>query len=250
MNNNVKVFKSFTLQSAKPGQIKNKAIKFSLLLNIILCIALAVSIYDAGYINGFSPGYIKSNHQIQYEERMSMFESAKTTHADVVFLGDSITQNGIWNEFFPGISLVNRGIKGDTTSGILERLESVLKLHPRKIFLMVGVNDVHLRVPTEKIFDNYKSIVETIQNKLPDTKIYIQSVLPVEESKLRISNADIDAVNQAIKKLANDANIIYVDINSKLKTKDSELNPIYTVDGEHIKGPAYVIWVNQIKKYI
>jgi lysophospholipase L1-like esterase len=229
---------------------KNGGFKISLLLNIILCVALAVTIYDAGYINGFSPGYIKSNHQVQYEERMSMFSSVPTTHADVVFLGDSITQNGIWNEFFPDVSLVNRGIKGDTTSGILSRLSDVLKLQPQKIFLMVGVNDIHLKVPANEIYDNYKKIVETIRKKLPRTTVYIQSVLPIEESKLRISNADIDAVNAAIKKLANGHSIIYIDINSKLKTADNQLNPKYTVDGEHIKGQAYKIWVDQISRYI
>ena len=229
---------------------KNRSFKISVLLNIVLCVALAVTIYDAGYINGFSPGYIKSNHQVQYEERMSMFASVPTTHADVVFLGDSITQNGIWNEFFPGVSLVNRGIKGDTTSGILSRLSNVLKLQPQKIFLMVGVNDVHLKVPVNEIYDNYKKIIETIRKKLPRTTIYIQSVLPIEESKLRISNADIDKVNSAIKGLADGHSVIYIDINSRLKTADNQLNPKYTVDGEHIKGQAYKIWVAQIIRYI
>jgi lysophospholipase L1-like esterase len=61
----------------------------------------------------------------------------------IVFLGDSITDFFRVNEFFPGVYVINRGISGDTTDGVLNRLaESVYELSPSKIFLMIGTNDL------------------------------------------------------------------------------------------------------------
>ena len=224
---------------------KNMGVKISIVLNLILCAALVFTIFSSSMF-----GSIKTTYKIQYEERTSLFESVPTLHADVVFLGDSLTQNGLWNELFPDISIVNRGIRGDTTSGILKRVDNVIQLQPRKIFLMAGVNDLHMRVNKNEILNNYREIINTIQTKLPGTEIYIQSILPVHENKHRIKNDDIDKLNLEIKKLADGRNIVYVDINSKLKADNNELDPKFTADGEHLKGNAYNIWVGEIKKYI
>jgi lysophospholipase L1-like esterase len=193
---------------------------------------------------------MQTTYKIQYAERTSLFESVPTTHADVVFLGDSITQNGLWNELFPGVSLASRGIRGDITSGILKRIDNVIKLHPQKVFLMVGVNDLHRRESQDEILSNYKKIVDRLSTELPDSRIYIQSVLPVRENLKGLKNKDIDSLNHKLKLLADGKNIIYLDINSKLKSQNDELPPKYTVDGEHLKGDAYNIWVGVIKEFV
>lgn len=228
---------------------KSIGLKISVLINIVLCAALFLALMN---LNGpdSGTGSIKTTYKIQYNERTSLFENVPTAHADVVFLGDSITQNGLWDELFPDVSLVNRGIRGDTTNGVLKRLDNVVKLQPKKIFLMIGVNDLQYRIDKEKILNNYSKIVETIRAKLPDTKVYVQSILPVVENKRPIKNEDIDYLNTNIKKLTNGENIIFLDINSELKTDNNELDEKYTVDGEHLTGDAYSIWADSIRQYV
>jgi len=227
----------------------NMRLKISLGINIVLCAALIFMLCNSSFAEIFS-GSLKTTYKIQYEERNSLFEHVPTTHADVVFLGDSLTQNGLWDELFPDVSLVNRGIRGDTTSGVLKRLDNVIKLQPKKLFLMVGINDLHSGLDKERILSNYKKIVDTIKDRLPETKIYLESILPIQENKHRIKNKDVDDLNLGIRKLADSSNITYIDINSKLKADNNELESKYTVDGEHLKGNAYMIWVNIIKRYI
>ena len=56
-------------------------------------------------------------------------------NADIVFVGDSITSNARWNEFFSGKAIYNRGISGDRTKDILSRIDTILSLNPKKAFV-------------------------------------------------------------------------------------------------------------------
>lgn len=229
---------------------KNFGLKISLLFNIILCILLAVVFYSGYDPSDPSSNNIRTTYKIQYTERTSEFDSVPTTHAAIVFLGDSLTQNGLWNELFPDASLVNRGIRGDKTGGVLKRLDEVTRLNPDKIFLMIGINDLHSGKTGDQILENYTKIISTLQEKLPETRIYLQSILPVQEEKLPIKNQDIDELNREIEKLADGKALFYIDINSKLKSEKDGLAPEYTADGEHLKGNAYSIWADEVRSYI
>ena len=71
----------------------------------------------------------------RYEQRKLLFQMSRG-HVDVVMLGDSITEIPDWRELFPGINIANRGINGDTTQGTVKRLDSVILLHPHKVFVI------------------------------------------------------------------------------------------------------------------
>ena len=73
--------------------------------------------------------------------RASQFDLLPRPQAHVVFLGDSITEHGNWNEWFPATPLVNRGISGDTTAGVLARLDTAID-NPLAVFLLIGTNDL------------------------------------------------------------------------------------------------------------
>lgn len=92
-------------------------------------------------------------------------------------------------------------------------------------------------------------IIKILKDKIPNTQIYIQSVLPINSKLMKIRNEDIIILNQEIKKLAKKYKIYYIDINSYLK-EDNQLPTRYSVDGIHINNKAYEVWVNIIKKYI
>ncbi len=99
---------------------------------------------------------------------------AKRVEADkgaVVFLGDSITQG--WGDAmggsFPGVKVANRGISGDTTRGMLIRLqEDVLSLQPAAVVLLMGTNDLEEKASPETIAANLKLILAELKARSED----------------------------------------------------------------------------------
>ncbi|MCK7487993.1 MAG: GDSL-type esterase/lipase family protein [Bacillus subtilis] len=101
----------------------------------------------------------------------------------VVFLGDSITDLYPLQTYFPERVLINRGIGGDTTTGLLERLDdTVIVLEPTVLVLLIGVNDLSLGRSVEAIAADYATILDRLKTALPDLVIYVVSVYPVNGS--------------------------------------------------------------------
>jgi lysophospholipase L1-like esterase len=104
----------------------------------------------------------------------------------VVLLGDSITQG--WGEdftaWFPGMKIANRGISGDTSRGVLIRLQDdVLALQPQAVVLLIGTNDLEEKAEPETIATNLKLILaELARLKMP---IVLSQVFPSAASKFR-----------------------------------------------------------------
>lgn len=187
-----------------------------------------------------------------YYDKNSLFEVMPVT-GGIVFLGDSLTDNNEWNEMFNSIDIYNRGIQGDTTDGVVERIGQVTEGKPKKIFLMIGHNDLLRGNNAENIdnlVNNYSKIIETIKKDSPNTEVYIQSILPVNNELFgdEIENSDINAVNERLKKLEKD-NVKYVDLYS-LFVKDNQLNSKYTNDGVHLTGDGYMLWKKAIEQYV
>ena len=101
-----------------------------------------------------------------------MFRELAITSKDIVFIGNSITNGAEWNELFPRKRVKNRGISGDTSEGVYDRLDALVKGKPAKIFVLIGINDISRGIEVETIVQNMKQIVEKIQNESPKTKIY------------------------------------------------------------------------------
>jgi lysophospholipase L1-like esterase len=114
-------------------------------------------------------------------------EKDKQQHA-LVFFGDSITQ-GWGDDFqgkFPGLNVANRGISGDTSRGLIARLNNdVLSLDPSGIVLLIGTNDIDVGVPPEGIAANVKLLLAKIAAHHPDTPIILCQVMPTSPKKNR-----------------------------------------------------------------
>lgn len=186
-----------------------------------------------------------------YKSRMSLFESLPTVENAVVFVGDSITQRNQWHEFFPGLTVLNRGIDSDRSLGVLKRLDHIISLKPSKIFLMIGINDINDGRDIDHILGNYESIILRIQSELPHTKLYIQSVLPVNNSVYnhKINNDHVKNVNSRLADLTAKHDVTFINIYPHV-LKDNEFDEKYTVDGCHLSGEGYLAWVNLIRDYV
>lgn len=219
---------------------------------LLFCMVLFL-LYRGGYftslyntVNAVPYSY---EDNAQYIQRESMFEISPATEADIVFVGDSITARGEWQEFFPDKVVLNRGIDSDVTEGVYNRLSVIIEAKPEKLFLMIGINDLRQKIPNETTLDYYEKILDTLQSSLPECEIYVQSVLPVNSST-GIPNAEVQALNKGIKELADSFNITYIDLYSLLVDENNDLPVKYSVDGVHMTGDAYEIWIDGLKPYI
>lgn len=167
----------------------------------------------------------------------------------IVFLGDSITDYVNFDEYLPSYKIINMGIAGDTTSGVLRRLGDVISLEPRKLFLLIGTNDIGDGIETAPIVRNIRKILERIQTRSSATKIYLQAVFPVRLTDPRI-NADIRALNTSLEALAGALHCTFIDLYPLLLGDDAELAEEYTVDGLHLSDAAMAKWMSFITPYL
>ncbi|MDZ7742186.1 MAG: GH92 family glycosyl hydrolase [Bacteroidota bacterium] len=186
-----------------------------------------------------------------YYHKKSHFESMPDTPGEIIFLGNSITDNCDWAELFGNPNIKNRGIGGDDTDGILERLVEVISSRPEKIFIMIGTNDLANGKSVEYILDNYRKIIKRIQKDSPQTKIYIQSVLPTDDAfHTERKNQDIREINRQLQVIANADGLTYIDLYKHFENADGILDTQYSLDGLHINGEAYLLWKELIEKYV
>jgi lysophospholipase L1-like esterase len=79
-------------------------------------------------------------------------------------------------------TVLNRGIGGDITYGVLKRLDDVINRQPKKLFILLGINDIGKDIPDSVIAYNYFKIIKQVKEKSPATKIYVQSILPYKSN--------------------------------------------------------------------
>src|SRR5690606_18724659 len=89
-----------------------------------------------------------------YQQRISHFRTLPIKHGEVIFLGNSISDGAEWSELFNSSNVINRGISGDKTSGILNRIDEIVRRKPSKVFLLIGTNDLEHKVSIKEILNN------------------------------------------------------------------------------------------------
>ncbi len=215
----------------------------SLVINLLCLAGFAFALQKYGGPRNLWAKINSRGIEKTYFHRKNIFEMMPPKDGAIVMLGNSITAGGEWTELLGNPNVINRGIPGDHCDGMRERLDEVLRHRPSKLFLMAGVNDLAF-LPPPKVWPKYERLVIEILTKSPDTKLYLQSVLPVNNivSPTPVDNGDIDALNARIKEFALAKNLIFVDVNSVLRDLDGNLDAAYTLDGIHINGAAYQKW--------
>ena len=163
-------------------------------------------------------------------QRVSLFDILPATEKDIIFVGNSMTSSCEWAEILNNNKIKNRGILGDNSLGILNRIDRIAKFKPQKIFLMVGINDLSGRIKTDSITRNYANIIRQIKQFSPQTKIYVQSVLPINDDYKEINNEQIIDLNSKIKNVATEYNVTYIDIFSHLLDSSGKLRKEYSND--------------------
>ena len=207
-----------------------------IILSILLLISLVINIY--------------------------FFDVKKTSivlDENIVFFGDSITSGYKIEEFYPKNNVINSGTSGDTTENLLERMEDVYKYNPSKVFILIGINDLNRGKSIDEITKNIQKIINNIKANRKYTKIYIESVYPInrnvfEEKEYsfneKINNDIIKELNNKIKILCKENKIQYIDVYNSLLDNDGNLKDIYTNEGLHLSDLGYFKVTTSLNKYI
>tara|TARA_R110002167_G_scaffold91458_1_gene246027 strand:+ start:76493 stop:77257 length:765 start_codon:yes stop_codon:yes gene_type:complete len=180
-----------------------------------------------------------------YQHKKQRFESYQN-NADIVMVGDSITDGAEWHEMFPEVSIVNRGISGDTTVGVLHRLQGITQTQAKKAFIMIGVNDFSRKRSAELVFANYKKIIAAIQQA--NIQVLVQSTLQTGISK-KHHNLRVAQLNQLLKAYCTEQGITFIDLN-KVLAPTGILEEKYSLDQLHLTAEGYALWQVEITPYM
>lgn len=193
---------------------------------------------------------VKKLIEMDYARKVKTFRALPIEKKNIM-IGDSMVAYINLSQY--GLDLINMGIAGDTTIGVIERLDAVLRIKPEIVFVNVGSNDLVLTHHSlEEIVLNIKRIFEKLSTF---SKVYILSLTPVNESVEDVNllyvggrkNEDIYAINQKLRMLFKDC---YIDTSDILKDESLKLNKAYTTDGIHLNHQGYSIWIEIIKNLV
>ncbi|MGJ0494957.1 GDSL-type esterase/lipase family protein [Aliarcobacter cryaerophilus] len=181
-----------------------------------------------------------------YDDKVSQFQILSFKSKPIMMIGDSITDRGLWNELLDRNDIVNRGISGDTTIGLLNRI-AINNIDVKKVFLMIGINDLLKGKSVEYVYENYLKILSYYQsNRI--TPI-VQSTIFVNDTVNSDINLKVKQLNILLKNYSKTKNIIFIDLN-KVLSPNGFLDSQYTNDRLHLNGNGYQLWADTIKKYL
>jgi len=189
-----------------------------------------------------------------YAERYEVFKKEPIVMGQIIMVGNSITEGGHWKVLLNDSTIINRGISGDVTFGVLNRLKEITDRKPSKLFLLIGINDLSRNTPDEVIIKNIFVIVEKIQAASPSTTIYVQSIFPTNESfknlneKFVEKSTHIITVNKQLSKHAEERKYVFVDLYSYFIDDQGRMNGKFTSDGLHLTPAGYAQWTEILKK--
>lgn len=216
--------------------------------------AIAMAMVLGGLVYGFALGRYKvwpfrlisarfqrtapeNRHHRPRAEQFGVFQP----EVDTVMLGDSLIEGGLWGEIFPGAKIANRGVGGDTTKRVLDRLHQVEPLKPKRAFLLVGLNDLARNVPIDQTLRNYTEIVAGLQAM--GAQVFVISVVRPRDG---LAN-QVAALNAELRVIADTHGCPYIDLDAAM-SDESGIRPENTYDGRHPNARGYAVFRDTISR--
>lgn len=153
---------------------------------------------------------------------------------------------------------LNQGISGETSVGLLKRLQLFDRTVPDTVFVMIGINDLLRGVSDERILDNQRQIIRDLRWAHPKAEVVVQSILPHsgEEATwenrdrlLAIPNSRIRAINRRLKEIATSENVLYLDLYPLFSDADGNLPTELSTDGLHLNDQGYLVWRSALQLF-
>lgn len=213
-------------------------------MRLVVALALGVACVAAaapreGRADAFAP-------DAYYRLRMDLFAVTPLAAGDIVFLGDSITEGAEWNELFPDLPVRDRGISGDTTAGVLARLDTITASRPAAVFLLVGTNELAPSLDPAPSLARQREILARIRRESPDTRVFVQSLLP----RAAAYRERIESYNAALRDICREAGTGFIDLYPAFLAADGSLRDELTFDELHLNGAGYRRWRELLLPYL
>lgn len=239
-----------TINRKKKQHQKVDKLVFALLIAILLLVSNIALL-----LNYQQSKIVEEKKKNELEE----IQKKKASLTDIIFLGDSITEMYNLEKYYHQ-PFINSGSSGWTTDDILNNLDDkVFKYKAKKIFLLIGTNDIGSEKDALYIYNNIKKIIKRIKNKNEYVDIYLESIYPINNSDdekivhtmvgIR-TNKVIKTINNMLKKYCKESGITYINMYDKLLDDSGKLNINYTKDGLHLNEEGYTIITKELANYI
>ena len=180
--------------------------------------------------------------------RRRYFDTVSVPPKRVLFLGDSITEGGLWSDLFPELPTSNRGIGGEASYDLLERLDSAIN-DPIAVSLMIGTNDLHgprKERDTTKIAGRTDEIIRRIRSLAPSAQVFVNSVLP----RTSFFAEQIKDLNERNRAAAARHGATYVDLWPTFADAAGAIRPDYARDNIHLTPAGYVAWAEVLRPHL
>lgn len=215
-------------------------------------------IYAALMLSSFFAAEAQDKYEYNefYYQRSTLFEQLPVGNSDIVMLGDSQTNGCEWHELLGDSRVKNRGISSDVIQGFSDRIQPILDGKPAKIFILGGVNDISHNLTPDSIATAMRNLIVKIKTGSPVTKIYLQSLLPIDNSfnryKAMIGKEEVIVEsNRLLKQVAEEQGVEWVDLYSLMvDPATGSMKKGLTNDGLHLLGKGYLVWRDAIRAYI
>jgi lysophospholipase L1-like esterase len=196
---------------------------------------------------------------IEYHNaRLSGFKTEKGAKNRIVFAGCSMIEFGQWQDLLNNSTMVNRGILGDNSFGLLNRIDDIINLQPKILLIMIGINDIAGNIPVNVTCKNICTFVKKLNNVSPSTKVFVHSILPTNpvysEHKTEFinhykKNKQVEQLNNSLKEESSSYNFSYIDLHSSFKDKNGNLNAEFSdTDGIHLNAKGYKLWTDLLRR--
>lgn len=192
-----------------------------------------------------------------HNSRLSGFKVEKTLTNKIVFAGDSMIEFGQWQELLNNATIVNRGILGDNSFGLLNRINDIIELRPKILFILIGINDIAGNIPVNVTLNNICNIVNQINKNSSSTKIFVHSILPTNpvhsEHKVEFENhyhknEQVEQLNSLLKSKSKLLKFTFIDLYSYFVDANRNLNAEFAdIDGLHLNAKGYKLWADVLK---
>lgn len=224
-------------------------------IKTILVFAASMLITLSNFAQVKIPAYSDTLFSTYYQQKKSFAESLPTEKGAIVFLGNSITDGAQWGEVFQSPNILSRGFSGDVTAGILNRLPDIIRRKPAKVFLLIGTNDLARGISVDSVLKNILLMADYTRQQSPTTKLYVQSILPVNDTFKKFSGhtGNGEKIRQLNKRLVENAGkhtYTYIDIHTPFSNASGKLNTKYSNDGLHLLGEGYMLWKHLIYPFL
>jgi len=190
-----------------------------------------------------------------YDQRNARFRGEPMSVGGTILLGNSLTEFGDWKRLLRDSAVVNRGIAGDNSFGMMARLDEIVARRPREVFIEAGINDIAQDIPPGMVRANILVMMGKLRLACPGVKIYVVSVLPTngdakkEYPEVAGKNGVVEDLDGALKVAVEEWGGVYIDLRSAVVDGSGELDRRFARgDGLHLNAAGYGVWVGLIKK--